>query len=114
MKSFAFLICLNTDNKPSLLEMLKFPGRNGEINVPQTIGTNYLTFGIFLLSDEDGTKVDAVAEKHGALGILKSWVQGLGQQPVTWRTLVQVLRDSNFTTLAEEIEDVKSIFIHVV
>lgn len=93
--------------------MLKFPGRSGEINIPRTIGTNYLTFGILLLCDEDGTKVDAVAEKHGALGILKSWVQGEGQQPVTWRTLVQVLKDSNFTALAEEIEDVKSSFVYV-
>ena len=107
---FYFLL---TDNKPTLLELLKFPGRSGVVNIPQAIGRNYLAFGVLLLNDEDGSKVDAATEKHGNLGILKCWVQGAGRQPVTWRTLMQVLRVSDFTALAEEIEDVKSSFIFV-
>jgi len=97
-----------------LPELLKFPGKNGTINIPQMIGTDLLALGILLLDDDDGRKVDAIAEKCGSLGILKSWVQGEGLQPVTWRTLVQVLRESNFTDLAGEIEGVKSSLTYVI
>ena len=71
------------------------------------IGTDLLALGILLLDDDDGRKC-------GSLGILKSWVQGEGLQPVTWRTLVQVLRESNFTDLAGEIEGVKSSLTYVI
>ena len=43
------------------------------------------------------------------MAILKKWLRGEGEQPATWRTLVQVLKDSDLNSLAEEIEAVKSI-----
>ena len=40
--------------------------------------------------------------------IMEEWVCGKGKQPVTWKTLTQVLRDIELTTVAEEIEAIKS------
>ena len=38
--------------------------------------------------------------------ILKQWLTGRGKQPVTWATLVEVLRDIKLCTLADDIEAV--------
>ena len=39
--------------------------------------------------------------------IFKLWFAGEGEQPITWETLVEVLRDAELTTLASDIADVK-------
>ena len=39
--------------------------------------------------------------------ILQEWLAGRGKQPVTWATLVEILRDIELTALASEIEAVK-------
>ena len=36
--------------------------------------------------------------------ILEQWITGRGKHPVTWKTLAEVLRDIELSTLAEEIE----------
>ena len=38
--------------------------------------------------------------------ILEKWIGGRGQQPITWDTLVKCLRDTEMTTLANDIEEV--------
>jgi len=85
------------------------------MNIPKKIGTNYETFGTLLLKDEQGKKIDAIVDDNTRakeininLAILKKWLHGEGEQPATWRTLVQVLKDSDLNVLAEEIEAVKS------
>ena len=39
--------------------------------------------------------------------VLQQWITGRGKQPVTWKTLTEVLHDIELTTLAGEIEAVK-------
>ena len=38
--------------------------------------------------------------------ILQEWLNGRSKQPVTWATLVEVLRDIKLATLANDIEAV--------
>lgn len=99
-----------SDTPPSLLKILKFPGRKGFINIPQRIGTKYTQFGVFLLKDGTGAQVQAIEKKHCNdaeqinLEILQKWLNGEGKQPVTWETLTAVLCDAQLTTLADEIK----------
>ncbi len=66
-------------------------------------------FGIFLLEDENGSRVEALVHQHREdsqainMAILQEWLQGKGRQPVTWQTLVDVLGDCDLNTLAEDI-----------
>ena len=39
--------------------------------------------------------------------ILEQWIAGRGTHSVTWKTLIEVLRDIELITLAREIEAVK-------
>ena len=99
-------IHIHPGTKPTLPELLRF-------NIPEKIAIKYFQFGTFLLDDTDGSRVETVAHKHSNdaerinIDILQQWLTGRGKQPVTWATLVEVLRDIKFATLANDIEAVK-------
>ena len=102
----------NTGNL-SLTECIRFPGRNGTVNIPQQIGPKYITFGMALLEDETGAGLTRFVLKHPKdveainMEILQEWITGRGKRPVTWKTLIDVLRDIKQDSLADEIEVVK-------
>ena len=99
----------NTGNL-SLTECIRFPGRNGTINIPQQIGSEYIAFGMSLLDDKTGKGVTKFVRKHKRdfeainMEILQKWLDGEGKHPVTWKTLIDVLRGINMDSLADEIE----------
>ena len=99
------------DDKPTMRLFIKFPdGKDGFIRIRDKIGIKYSDYGIFLLDDDTGSRVATIKSKH--LGdpkpiieeITREWLEGSGEKPVTWRTLVRVLREIELETLADEIE----------
>ena len=95
-------------------ELLKFAcAENKTINITKEIGDEYRCFGIFLLQDLNGQKVKSIKSNHQSnpsqinTEILQEWLAGKGKQPVTWATLVEVLRDTELYTLADDISTVK-------
>jgi len=83
------------------------------VSIPVEIATNYVRFGTFLLDDRNGSRVNNMAHKHHCdperinTEILQEWLTGRGKKPVTWATLVSVLRDSKLFTLAGDISTIK-------
>jgi len=100
-------------DRPTLVECIRFQGRKRRINIPQEIGVKYYQFGLLLLEDHNGARIHALALKHRNdiheinIEIIEEWVAGKGKHPVTWKTLVEVLRYIELRTLAEEIETIK-------
>ena len=72
-----------------------------------------MVFGTFLLDDRNGARVKNLEyqyhrhAEHINTAILQKWLTGSGKQPVTWATLVEVLHDIEFSTLAGDIKAVK-------
>ena len=108
---------LQTDDqidRPTLIECIRFRGKKNRINIPQEIGVKYREFGLLLLEDHNGARIRALAHKHMNdtneinIEIIEEWVAGKGIHPISWNTLTEVLRDSELSTLAEEIEAIKS------
>lgn len=103
--------CTSADAPPSLVVLRHFPVKNGLIDIPEQIGTDYEKFGTFLLEDESGNKVKniKVSERDDPLvitvEILRQWLQGKGKKPVTWQTLVTCLQDTGLHVLAGKIDD---------
>ena len=102
---------------PTMNELLGFnlkDQRERPINIPQQIGTKYHQFGIHLLNDENGSKMQSISHTHRDnpekinIEVLQEWIKGSGKQPVTWKTLIGVLRDTELITLASDIEAIKS------
>ena len=100
-------------DRPTLIECIRFRGKERRINIPQEIGVKYQDFGLFLLEDENRQRVKAIAQEYMNKAeeinkeILEQWITGRGKHPVTWKTLTEVLRDIDLNTLAREIEVVK-------
>ena len=84
---------------------------NCKVNIAEKVGKMYLDFGVLLLEDDDGSKIGAIEKEMGRNAsdinrrILQLWLRGKGKQPVTWDTLIAVLRDIGLDTLAKGIED---------
>ena len=100
----------NPGTNPTLPELLKFTCPDGRVvSIPVEIATKYVQFGTFLLDDRNGSRVKIMAHKHLNdaerinTEILQEWLTGRGKQPVTWATLVEVLRDIELSTLAGDI-----------
>ncbi len=94
--------------------MIRFRGKRKRINIPQEIGVRYQKVGILLLEDETGARIEAIADQHRGnaerinMDVFQKWINGNGKQPITWGTLVEVLKDAEFNSLASDIEEVKT------
>ena len=84
---------------------------DAKVNLAEKIGVKYTEFGVLLLDDTDGSKISAIESELGRnvssinRRILQLWLQGKGKQPVTWATLIAVLRDINMNQLAKNVEE---------
>ena len=91
-------------------ELLSFKGKEKAFNVAEHVGTKYMKLGIFLLNDETGVIVKALKKEYLLnaddinMAIFSQWLQGKGAQPVTWSTLIDVLRKIDLCTLADDIK----------
>ena len=90
---------------PSLPELIR-------LKVHQQVGANYSTFGIIILNDQNGSRVDSIEEccrgnpEKITRKILQEWLEGKGL-PVTWESLIKTLRDVELTVLADHIQGLK-------
>ena len=82
----------------------------GRLNIIQSIGI-YPTLGMWLLEDFKGVLLDALMSEHQynaeaiTRAIFQRWITGTGRKPITWRTLVENLRQwQYFTAQAKAIE----------
>ena len=95
------------------MELIRFPVCGVKLNIAEKIGANYFDFGVLLLEDEDGDQITAIEKEHRGNAmeinrqILRMWLKGKGRRPVTWATLVSVLKDVGLVKLAEDITAVK-------
>ena len=93
------------DKEPTLSELFR-------LKIPQHVGAEYKTFGIFLLNDKRGSRVNSF--RQACLGdpenivtrILEEWLIGKGKL-CTWQILIKTLRNCEFTVLADQIEKSK-------
>lgn len=97
---------------PELVDIINFETSSGEnIKILEQIGTHYSDFGILLLQDKNGAVVQSIIEEANNKAvkinrdILTKWLEGTGKQPITWATLIGVLKDINLRVLAKKLED---------
>ena len=101
---------ITADGRPNLLKLLNFPGKSGNISIPKQISTKYFQFGVLLLNDETGAEVNAIVTKYRDdaeqinLEVLRLWIGGKGK-PLSWDTLIDVLKAVGLNILASDIQD---------
>jgi len=100
------------DERPAMTELLCLVTRaNERIYIIREIGTNYHSLGTHLLQDRTGARVANISylrrPEEATREILRQWLEGSGQEPVTWRTLTEALDKAELYTLARDIRAVK-------
>ena len=92
--------------KPSMKELTNLD----DVHIIERIGVDYRDIATELVNDIHGTILPAIEKDQ--LGktdeiiatIFRRWLAGKGRQPVTWQTLVDVLRDTaKLHNLADDI-----------
>ena len=98
-------------------ELLSFSAE--KLNIAIKVGVEYWKFGIFLLNDTNGDIVTALEMEHRGnaerinVAIFQLWLQGKGIKPVTWSTLIEVLRKIGLCALANKIEGLKKVTLQL-
>ena len=99
-----------TDDRPTILALKGIKGRDG-LDIIETIAANdhYRTFGMYLLHDENGLKIELIEKskqnspKKVVEGIVRDWLQ---QDPSSnYYHLIDCIRKSRMETFAQEIKD---------
>ena len=102
-------LCYHPIDAPSLKKFICFQMADSKVNVAEKIGVKCHDFGVLLLNDEGGDVITFIEreQRGNAYGInvevFKMWLKGTGKQPVTWDTLVDVLRDIGLNKLANDV-----------
>ena len=100
--------------RPTFHQLFYFSIRGKPVDVIEMIGTKYYKFGVSLLQDDTGVKMEAIVEqcREDATKInrqvLSRWLRGEGKQPVTWATLATELELCGLNELAKDIRTEKS------
>ena len=80
------------------------------LKIIKKTSTRYNELAMYLLNDDNCDIVSSLEEKclHDSdkitRAVFKKWIDGTGRKPVTWQTLVGVLKDIELNSLADEIE----------
>lgn len=99
------------DTIPTMKELISFPTEAGRANLAEMIGVDYKNFGIMLLDDENGDRVEAIIleQDKNAAGIncqlFISWLDGKGWKPVTWGTFVTALQSIERKDLVNKVKN---------
>ena len=81
-----------------------------EFHIPLEVGAEYHDFGTYLLQDDTGARISTLKYNHRhsceAINreILQMWLNGVGLQPKTWATLINVLEKSGKSELGIKIK----------
>ena len=100
------------DECPTLPQLSCFGSK--EIDIIEEIGAKYYKFGINLLQDDSGAKMEAIVDecRENAVKInrrvLSRWIRGEGKKPVSWATLATVLDRCQLKELAKTIRTERS------
>ena len=106
-----FTACLHfIGSKPTLPYILAFPFKTGVDSIVKKIAGSRNVFGVLLLEDNDGSIISGIAASNQSpseitLAIVCHWIQGNGQQPISWDTFIDTVRKAGLVTLADDIRE---------
>ena len=111
MDSYGNFSQMNIKPKLDQLYSLKRNDNGNDVRIIDRIGTDYRELGTKLLIDEDGEVMETII--HDAMrrtreiteSVFKRWIKGKGSTPVSWKQLVDTLRDVGLKELAKDIVD---------
>ncbi|KAL5475152.1 hypothetical protein EMCRGX_G027217 [Ephydatia muelleri] len=102
------LLCV--DGVSQQVFKVEVDGGNGRLNIIQRTANHYAKLAMHLLDDRNGDITAGLEEQFQrnpvkiVTAVYMNWISGTGRKPISWRTLIGVLRDIGLISLAEELE----------
>ena len=97
--------------RPTLLQLTHLSTPSGKkIEIIKHITPEWKMVGIHLDFDPTGYTIDTISASNPSKPVacctdmMKEWLGGRGRQPATWATLLKILRNAEFTVLADDVE----------
>ena len=98
------------DRKPKLVQLTKLKTSKGKVlQIIKSIAPQWKTIGDLMDFDDDGNKVDLIANEHKEDGpvaccrkVFTLWLKGTH---ATWRNLIDLLNDCEMGELVQEIKN---------
>ena len=106
------IIIITTGDKPTLLKLMSMKGADGNPLriIPRIAAGDYMSFGMFLLQDENRDQVELIKRDNRQDGtesvtqaIIKKWLTSGAAPTRTYQHLIECLRLSELGALAEDI-----------
>ena len=91
--------------------MLLKTGNREKIKIIDRLSPHWNRFGVLLAFDDNGTQVETIDKKHRGdplaccQAMFQHWLSGNGRKPLSWRTLIELLEDSDQELLAGEVQN---------
>ena len=99
----------HADGEPTMSQLQLLHNSERKIEIIKTIAPRWHFFGSQLNFDSDNRTINVIKEKNkndpesACQEMFQWWLRGQGDQPVSWRTLAQLLEDSGYKKLAADI-----------
>ena len=101
----------HTDKEPTLLQLTLLKSPSGKkLEIIRNIAPDWRQFGIHFDFDTAGHTLGLIASKHRddpincCTEMMGMWLKGRGRQPATWATLIDLLKNAEMNSLAQELE----------
>ena len=101
-----------SDSKPTLAKLSSLEKRDKtKIQVIKRVSPAWYDLGSLMDFDESGTKLEIIRESYHnnpvtcCRAMFQHWLNGNGRKPTSWRTLIELLEDSDQKVLAGEIRN---------
>ena len=95
---------LSLGDKPKLKQLQKLDCPSGsKLRVINTIAAKWIRLAIALDIDYSAEQGDTRDDDEAIISILRRWIDGEGEQPVTWGTLIEALEDAGCENLANDL-----------
>lgn len=95
--------------RPTLAQLVHMDLHSGrELRILDNIASHWEKIGMCLQIDEATLRMITVNTRGDVMDccreMMQRWLMGSGRQPVTWATLIEVLREAGLKTLAGDLE----------
>ena len=96
---------------PRLVQLRVMRTANGQkIEIIKTVASQWRDIGDLLDFDASGETLQRIQADEGQKGVesccrsmFQHWLQGNGVRPASWATLLEILEDSRFVSLAADV-----------
>ena len=108
---------MHTDQRPTLRQLMILKSHSKrDLKIIDKIALDWKNFGKKLYVPAETLKcIEMTCRYKGGFEnfvmeccseVMKVWLMGLGRLPVTWATFIEVLKESEYSELAKNVEEV--------